>query len=97
MECTETNLVYLMSYVPEKQIANYFPITRNHVLCDIMMDILIHILENKQMSDHWPHFEHLHLVKLGKQLAGSVPSFENTRPFRSWVNSMAKSIKPVTF
>ncbi|KAJ7328235.1 hypothetical protein OS493_025115 [Desmophyllum pertusum] len=24
-ECTETNLVYLMSYVPEKQIAKLFP------------------------------------------------------------------------
>ena len=97
MECTETNLTYLMSYVPEKDIASYFPVTKNHVLSDIMMDILLHILENKPMSDHWPHFEHSHLAKLGKQLSGSVPSFENTRHFRAWVNHMTKSIKHVTF
>ena len=45
------------------------------------------------MSDHWPHFEHSHLVTLGKQLSGSVPCFENTRHFRAWVNHMTKSIK----
>lgn len=37
-----------------------------------MMDILIHILENRPMPDYWPHFEHSHLIKLGKQLSGSV-------------------------
>ena len=95
MECTETNLTYLMSY--EKDIASYFPVTKHHVLSDIMMDILLHILENRPMSDHWPHFEHSRLVKLGKQLSGSVSCFENTRHFRAWVNHMAKSIKHVTF
>ena len=97
MECTETNLTYLMSYVPEKDIASYFPVTKHHVLSDIMMDILLHILENRPMSDHWPHFKHSHLVKLGKQLSGSVPCFENTRHFRACVNHMVKSIKHVTF
>ena len=97
MECTETSLTYLMSFVPEKDIASYFLVTKNRVLSNIMMDNLIHILENTSMPDHWPHFEHLHLIKLGKQLSGSVPCFENTSPFRGWVNSLAKSIKPVNF
>ena len=42
------------------------------VSSNIMMDILIHILENRPMPDYWPHFEHSHLIKLGKQLSGSV-------------------------
>lgn len=84
-------------YVPEKDIASYFPVTKKHVLSDVTMDILLHILENRPMSDHWPHFEHSHIVTLGKQLSGSVPCFENTRHFRARVNYMAKSIKPVTF
>ena len=73
-----------MSFVLEKDIANYFPVTKNHLLSNIMMDILTHILENRPMPDHW-------------QLSGSVPCFENTRHFRGWVNSSAKSIKPVKF
>ena len=97
MECTETRLSYLMSFVPERDIASYFPVTKNHVLSNIMMDILIHLLENRPMPDHWPHCEHSHLIKLGKQLSGSVPCFENTRHFRGWVNSLVKSIKPVNF
>ena len=54
------------------------------------MELLIHIYENKTFQDPWAHFEHAHLKKLGNKLMGSVPSFENTRHFRSWVNSLAK-------
>ena len=98
MERAETHLTYLMSFVPEKDIASYFPVIKNHhVLSNIMMDILIHILENRPMPDYWPHYVHSHLIKLGKQLSGPVPCFENTCHFRGWVNSLAKSIKPVNF
>ena len=64
MECTETRLTYLMSFVPEKDIASYFTVIKNHVLSNIMMGILIHILENRPMPDYWPHFEHSHLINL---------------------------------
>jgi len=77
-----------MSFVLEKDIANYFPVTKNHLLSKIMMDIFTHILENRPMT----HFEHSHLVKLEKQLSGSVPCFENPRQFCGWGNSLAKSI-----
>ena len=30
------------------------------------MDILLHTLEKRSVSDHWPHFQHFHLGKLGK-------------------------------
>ena len=67
MECTETHLTYLMSFVPEKDIASYFTVIKNHVLSNIMMGILIHILENGPMPDYWPHSEHSHLIKLEKK------------------------------
>ena len=97
MECTQTSLVYLMSYVPENKVAAYFPIAKNHVMSEIMFDLLEHMYDNKPMSVHWVHFEHSSLVKLGKKLEGSLPNFENTRHFRSWVNSEARSIKSVSF
>ena len=97
MECSQTDLTYLMSYVPETKVATYFPVQKNHILCEIMMEILIHIYENKSFQDPWAHFEHPHLKKLGNQLVGSVPSFENTRHFRSWVNSVAKSTLCISF
>ena len=46
------------------------------------------------MSDHWPHFEDSHPVKLEKQLSGTALCFEDTYHFRGFVN-WAKSVKPV--
>ena len=42
MECTETLLAYLMSYVPENKVAAYFPVAKNHVLSEIMLELLVH-------------------------------------------------------
>lgn len=43
-----------------------FPVIKNHVLIAMfMMDMLLHITENRTMSDHWLHFEHTHRGKLG--------------------------------
>ena len=97
MECTETSLNYLMSYVPENKAAAYFPVSKNHVLTEIMLELLVHIYEKKPLSVPWAYFEHQSLVQLGKKLEGTVPNFETTRYFRSWVNSQAKLIKPVSF
>lgn len=75
-------MVYLMSHIPECGAANYFPIARNHILSDIMINISVHIHENKPFSGHWDYFEDLKLNELGNQLSGSVPTFENIRNFR---------------
>ena len=82
MECTETLLNYLMSYVPENKAVAYFPVSKNHVLTEIMLELLVHIYEKKPLSVPWAHFEHQSLVQLGKKLEGTVPNFENTRHFR---------------
>ena len=92
---------YLMScmYVPENKLkaAAYFPVSKNHVLTEIMLELSIHIYEKKPLSVPWAYFEHQSLVQLGKKLEGTVHNFENTRHFRSWVNSQAKLIRPVSF
>lgn len=42
-----------------------FPVIKSHVLIAMfMMDMLLHITENRPMFDHWPHFEHTHRGKL---------------------------------
>ena len=86
-----------MSYVPESKASSYFCIDKNHTLSELMLDLLIHVYDNKPMFDPWAHYEHTSLVKLGKKLEGALVTFENTRPFRSWVNAIAKQVKPFSF
>ena len=31
-----------MSYVPENKVAAYFPVAKNHVLSEIMLELLVH-------------------------------------------------------
>ena len=97
MECTDTSSAYLMSNVPENKLAAYFPVAKNHLLNEIMLELLVHTNEKKPLAHPWAHFEHATLVQLGKKLEGPVPTFESTEHFRSWVNSQAKLIRPVSF
>ena len=92
------NVIKLLDVLcSRKHAAAYFPVSKNHVLTEIMLELLVHIYEEKPLSVPWAYFEHQSLVQLGKKLEGTVPNFENTRHFRSWVNSQAKLIRPVSF
>ena len=62
-----------------------------------MLELLVQMYEKKPLSHPWTRFEHPSLVTLGIKLEGSVPTFESTPHFRSWVNSQAKLIRPVSF
>ena len=75
-----------MSYVPENKLVAYFPVAKNHVLSEIMLELLVHMYEKKPLSHPWTHFEHPSLVTLGIKLEGSVSTFESTPHFRCWVN-----------
>ena len=86
-----------MYYIPENEAAVCFPVSKSHVLAEIMREVLVHKYGKKPFSDPWTYFEHQSFVQLGKMLEGTVPNFENTRHFRSWVNSQEKLIRPVTF
>jgi len=73
MESMET-LKYLMSYVPENKAAAYFPASKDHVLTEIMLKLLVHIYEMKPLPVPWTYFEHQSLVQLGRKLEGTVPN-----------------------
>ena len=56
MECMETSLNYLMSYVPENKATAYFPVSKNHVLTEIMLELLVHIYERKPLGQRFSDF-----------------------------------------
>ena len=51
-----------MSYVPENKAAAYFPVSKNHFLTEIMLELLVHIYEKKPLSVPWAYFEYQSLV-----------------------------------
>lgn len=73
-----------------------FFIKRNDLLIDVMKEIADHILKHEVVTE-WHYEENSYLAKLGKQLLGSIPTFDILRIFGSWVNSMAKQVKKVVF
>ena len=96
MCCTGGHIIFLQSYLPEKKVSNVFFIKRNGLLIDVMKELSDHILKN-EMVTQWNYEENDHLAKLGKQLLGSVPTFDILRHFRSWVNRLAKQVQKVVF
>ena len=96
MSCAGANLVFLLSYLPEKKSSNIFFIPRNDLLIDVLKEITDHILHHKIVSK-WDYEENNHLSELGKNLLNTVPSFDTLRQFRKWVNQMTKHIKKVVF
>ena len=63
---------------------------------DVCKTVTDAILLRKEITE-WPHEENKFLRKLGEHLEGNVPTFENIRSVRSWVNAMTKTVKQVVF
>lgn len=61
-----------------------------------MKEIADHIFKHEVVTE-WRYEENSYLAKLGKQLLGSMPTFDKLHIFGSWVNSMAKQVKKVVF
>ena len=96
MECTGARITFLESYLPEENCANIFLIEKNNLLIEVCKTVTDKILENGEVTE-WPHEENKYLTKLGKKLKDSIPTFENTKSLRSWINSMTKNIQQVVF
>lgn len=77
MSCTGGQITFLQSYLPEKDVSNFFYIARNDLLINAIKDITDHILHNKVFVE-W-HDEHPNLCKLGEELLGSIATFERLR------------------
>ena len=65
-------------------------------LLDVCKTVTDSILLREVITE-WPHEENRFLKKLGENLTGTIPTFENTKPLRSWVNAMTKTVKQVVF
>ena len=96
MSCTGGQITFLQSYLPEKDVSNFFYIARNDLLINVTKDNTDHILYNKVFVE-WHYDEHPHLCKLGEELFGNTATFERLRYLRSWVNVLAKDVKQVAF
>ncbi|KAL9959757.1 hypothetical protein ACROYT_G033112 [Oculina patagonica] len=96
MSCTGGQITFLQSYLPEKDVSNFFYIARNDLLINVIKDITDHILHNEVFVE-WHYDEHPHLCKLGEELLGSIATFERLRYLRSWINVLAKDVKKVAF
>ena len=59
----------------------FFFMKRNYLLIDVMKEITDHNLKHDVVGEG--HYEeNSHLCKLGKQLLGSIPTFDRMRNFR---------------
>ena len=96
MVCTGGNVTFLESYNPEQNCANIFFIECNNLLLDVCKTVTDAILLRKEITE-WPHEENTFLRKLGEHLEGNIPTFENIRSLRSWLNAMTKTVKQVVF
>ena len=96
MACTGGHVTFLESYHPEQNCANIFFIERDNLLLDVWKTVTDSILLRGVITE-WPHEENRFLKKLGENLTGTIPTFENTKPLRSWVNAMTKTVKQVVF
>lgn len=75
MCCTGGQIIFLQSYLPERKISTCFFIKRNDLLIDVMKEIPDHILKHEVVTE-WHYEENSYLAKLGKQLLGSIPTFD---------------------
>ena len=94
MSCTGGEKTFLQSYLPEKDVSNFFYIARNDLHINVIKGITDHIL---YIFVEWHYDEHPHLCKLGEELFGNTATFERLRYLRSWVNVLAKDVKLVAF
>lgn len=97
MECSGAEITILESYLPEQKCTNLFLIQKDNLLVEVCKTITDSLLESKEIADSWSHEENNYLIKLGQNLKGKQPTFENTKSLRSWINNMAKHIQPVSF
>ena len=78
MSCTGGQITFLQSYLPEKDVSNFFYIARNDLLINVIKGITDHILYHKVFVE-WHYDEHPHLCKLGEELFGNTATFERLR------------------
>ena len=54
-------------------------------------DLTDNILSNSPVWD-WPHYEDKTVSKLAEKILGSVPTFEDLRGLKTYINRIAKTV-----
>lgn len=93
MAITGATIVFLQSYHPEKSF-NLFLIQKNNLLLTVTKTIIDHMITGSIICE-WPHEENKLLKKLGELNVGKVPTFQSTKPLRSWVKEEAKKVMKI--
>ena len=85
MMCTGAKYYILESYHPESKSANFFLLKKDNLLCSVAKDVTDGILSSSPICD-WPHHEDKTVSKLAEKVLGSVPTFEDLRGLRTYIN-----------
>ena len=96
MMCTGAKYCILESYHPESKSANFFLLKKDNLLYSVAKDLTDSILSNTPICD-WPHHEDKTMSKLAEKVLGSVPTFEDIRGLRTYINRIAKTVPRVEF
>ena len=97
MACTNAHSCILLSYHPESESGNFFLITRDSHLMNIVVEIMECMLEGGTLTE-WNHRENVALEKVGQSLIHKKISFDTLRKFRSYIRQYhCKSIPRVEF
>lgn len=94
MAITGATIVFLQSYHPETKSFNLFLIQKNNLLLTVTKTIIDHMITGSIICE-WPHEENKLLKKLGELNVGRVPTFQSTKPLRSWVKEEAKKVMKI--
>ena len=89
----------LESYHSESKSANFFLLKKDNLLCSVAKDLTdsmlskyLNIYLNNSPICDWPHHEGKTMSKLAKKVLGSVPTFEDLRGLRTYINRIAKTV-----
>ena len=96
MECTGAHTCILVSYLPEKETANFFAVKRDRVLMNIIMDVCMSILNNKPLVD-WYEGDDV-IRNIGLQLLHKPLNFNVIKPLTKYIKEQCKNkIQRVNF
>ena len=94
--CTGAKYCSLESYHPESKSANFFLFIKDNLPHNVAKDLTDSILSNSPICD-WPHHEDKTMSKPAEKVLGSVPTFEDLKGLRPYINRIAKTVPRVEF
>ena len=96
MECTGAHTCILVSYLPEKETANFFAVKRDKVLMNIIMNVCMSILNNEPLVDWYEGDDTIR--NIGLQLLNKQLNFNVIKLLTKFIKEQCKNkIQRVNF